>query len=507
MSAPDTTVRRAGLVPELPPDGRAAIRGGVWGNYVDQINIFLPVTALAPALPALAGPHTTAATAAIVVMATLIGRPLGAMVFGQIADRIGRTATTKIAIAGTAACTLGIALVPDWRLLGAATIGLIIALRFVGGAFLAGEYASAIPLAMEWSTPRRRGLVSGRIMSMAPWAQGTIAFVTVGLLALLGLETYAAWGWRLSFVAGACASLVMLFYYARRVADAPVFTRSQVEQRAASSAPRPGLRDVLFGRWARSFWQVFGMMTGLWFCTNMVVIVVTQRLPGLGLSRPGGRRRRAGRDRDRGRGDGPRDHRRRRPGGRGARRTRRWMAVAHHPRLTGRSQAPPGAPTPGRIGAARHPFWGAQGAPATLPGVAQAAPLTLPGAHRAPPMRDQFGEGAPRIAVLVHISTSNRHTPPRDAHGTAVRGSRCAFPPPSGGDAASRSAPALLWECWVVVRTPPGALGWPRWGRPRAATCCASWHHASGSSSTGIGSSSRSRVAELLGEYPDPARS
>ena len=38
------------LVPGLPARGRAAVRGGVVGNYVDQINIFLPVLALTPAL-------------------------------------------------------------------------------------------------------------------------------------------------------------------------------------------------------------------------------------------------------------------------------------------------------------------------------------------------------------------------------------------------------------------------------------------------------------------------
>lgn len=53
-------------------------------------------------------------------MATLFA--LGAMIFGQISDRVGRTRTTKVAIAGTAGCTLGIALVPDFRTPGAATI-------------------------------------------------------------------------------------------------------------------------------------------------------------------------------------------------------------------------------------------------------------------------------------------------------------------------------------------------------------------------------------------------
>lgn len=265
------------LVPDLPPAGRAAVRAGVVGNYVDQVNIFLPVVALAPALVTLAGPHAGVTSGALVVVATLLGRPVGAMVFGRIADRVGRTRTTQVAIAGTAACSLLIAAVPTHASIGALAIGAVVLLRFVGGVFLAGEYTSAIPLAMEWSPPRRRGLVSGLIMSMAPWAQSTIAFATAALLALLGPATYAEWGWRLSFVAGGLASLALLAYYSARVADAPhvVRQREQADTRAPAAL---GLRAVLGGAYAGAFWQMFGLMSGLWLMTNMVVIAATGRL-------------------------------------------------------------------------------------------------------------------------------------------------------------------------------------------------------------------------------------
>lgn len=265
------------LVPDLPPAGRAAVRAGVVGNYVDQVNIFLPVVALAPALVTLAGPHAGVTSGALVVVATLLGRPVGAMVFGRIADRVGRTRTTQVAIAGTAACSLLIAAVPTHASIGALAIGAVVLLRFVGGVFLAGEYTSAIPLAMEWSPPRRRGLVSGLIMSMAPWAQSTIAFATAALLALLGPATYAEWGWRLSFVAGGLASLALLAYYSARVADAPhvVRQREQADTRVPAAL---GLRAVLGGAYAGAFWQMFGLMSGLWLMTNMVVIAATGRL-------------------------------------------------------------------------------------------------------------------------------------------------------------------------------------------------------------------------------------
>lgn len=261
------------LAADLPAPGRAAVTGGVWGNYVDQLNIFLPVTALAPALPTIAGRDAVASTVAFVVMATLIGRPLGAMIFGRISDAVGRTTTTRVAIAGTAACTFGIAAVPPAESIGLLSIGIVIGLRFLGGVFLAGEYTSAIPLAMEWSEPTRRGLASGLIMSMAAWAQGTIALVTVGLLTVLGPDAYAAWGWRASFAAGGTASVLMLIYYTRHVADAPIFRRHPAK---TTGAPR--LAQVLAGRYAGQFWQVFALMSGLWFLTNMTVIVLTQRM-------------------------------------------------------------------------------------------------------------------------------------------------------------------------------------------------------------------------------------
>ena len=265
VSAPEHSLR-------LPRARRAALRGGIAGNFVDQLHIFLPVTTLGPALPVLAGPSAMASSVAYIVMATLIGRPVGAMIFGPIADTVGRVRTTRIAIAGTAISTGAIALLPTHQVLGVWTMVLVIALRFLGGVFLAGEYTSAIPLAMEWSRPRQRGLVSGLIMSMSPWAQASVAFVTVGLLLGLGRGEYAAWGWRIPFAVGALASVLMLVYYTGRVVDPNNFTP------AIFRADRPGLRDVLSGRWARSFWQVFSLMSGLWLMTNMAVIVLAQRL-------------------------------------------------------------------------------------------------------------------------------------------------------------------------------------------------------------------------------------
>src|SRR5699024_975024 len=270
----------------LPPAGRAALRAGGVGNFIVNVHVFLPVTALTSARLVLAGPAATASTAALIIVAMLFGRPVGGIVFGRISDRLGRTRTTRVAIAGTAACALAIAATPTHELLGGGTVALVLLLRFLCGIFVAGEYSAAIPLAMEWSPPRRRGLMSGLILSMAPWAQASIAFAVAVLLALLGPEHYAAWGWRALFVLGAVLSLGMLVYYGRHVVDAPMPPRRDTRRDAprdpaptsegARSAPT--LRSLVSGSWAPAFWQVFVLMTGLWLLTDTTVLLLTERL-------------------------------------------------------------------------------------------------------------------------------------------------------------------------------------------------------------------------------------
>jgi MFS family permease len=277
-SAPRTTGPRTTGTRALPPEGRAALRAGVVGNLIDNVHVFLPVTALAPAMLVIAGPSATASTGALIIVAMLLGRPVGGVVFGRIADRMGRTRTTRLAIGGTAACALAIAVMPTHELLGAGTIALVLALRFLGGIFVAGEYSAAIPLAMEWSAPRRRGLMSGLILSMAPWAQASIAFAVAMLLALLGPAQYAVWGWRALFVAGAVLSLGMMLYYRRHVVDAPGLRAPSAAATTPPTAPRPRRRRQRGGRWAPAFWQAFVLMTGLWLLTDSTVLLLTARL-------------------------------------------------------------------------------------------------------------------------------------------------------------------------------------------------------------------------------------
>lgn len=275
--APFDTSARAGS-PVAAPEQRRAVRGGALGNYVDQFDIMLPVVTLAPVADRVLGAQHAAAATGWVFAATLLGRPLGALLLGPVADRLGRTATTQLALAGIALTTALVAVVPDHTVLGGWTVAVVVLLRFLGGVFVGGEYSAAIPLAMEWSAPRRRGSLSGLVMAMSPWANATISALVLVLTWLLPAGSYGAWGWRVPFLVGALLAACLAVYYRSLVADSPVWRQA---------APRPNpLREVLVGAHRGALWQVLVLMSGLWLLTQMAVPTLTAQLRGGGRLGP-----------------------------------------------------------------------------------------------------------------------------------------------------------------------------------------------------------------------------
>ncbi len=265
---------------ELTPQARKAIWGAFVGFFVDNYDIFLPVIALAPAIiyfiPKTISPTTAAIASAMIFATTLIGRPLGAFIFGHFADTIGRKRTTVISVAGFGVVTLLIALLPGYEQWGAAVIFVFIALRLIDGIFLGGEYTSANPLAMEYCPKSKRGFYGAFIQSAASVGTAAISLVTLAVLFVVpagGLDSpYVQWGWRIPFLAGAAMAFALALYYYRSVEESEVWRESAHATRAESP-----IRTLFRGENLRSFLQVFVVMTGFWLSLNAALAV----MPGL----------------------------------------------------------------------------------------------------------------------------------------------------------------------------------------------------------------------------------
>ncbi len=267
--------------------------GSSWvGFFVDMVDIYLPVIALAPAIEYFQ-PQTLAAGQAgtlffVTFAATLLGRPVGALIFGHLADTIGRRRVTLASIAGFSVCTILIGLLPGHATWGLAAPAALIGLRFLDGIFLGGEYTAATPLAFEHCPPGARGLFGGLLMSAYAAAYAAVSALVLVLLLLLPAGAYQAWGWRVPFLAGGLAGLVFLLWRTR-VPESPLWQASAAARQGSEgrgdaggyppgSARQVPVQVLLRGASRHDFVQVLVLMVGLWLVATSVVSVLPQRL-------------------------------------------------------------------------------------------------------------------------------------------------------------------------------------------------------------------------------------
>src|ERR1700750_1800969 len=149
-----------------------AIKGAFFSEFIDMFDIYLPVVVLSPVLAYFQPPHLSSGMetilASLVFITTLIGRPVGALLFGMVADRVGRRKASIWSVSGFGVVTLLIALLPGYESIGITSYWLLVILRFVDGIFLGGGYTGAMPLAIEYAKKEQRGFGGGFIIAGFP---------------------------------------------------------------------------------------------------------------------------------------------------------------------------------------------------------------------------------------------------------------------------------------------------------------------------------------------------
>ena len=173
-------------------------------------------------------------------------RPIGGVIFGHLGDRYGRRFVLVATLIVMGITTALIGALPTYAAAGVLSPVLLVALRFVQGAALGGEWAGAVLLSVEHGDHRQRG-------RNASWAQmgpslgtllatGSIAAVTV----LLPDESFLSWGWRLPFFASVL--LVGFGLWIRiGVQETPLFRRLEREKLQA----RAPVGEVVREHWRK----------------------------------------------------------------------------------------------------------------------------------------------------------------------------------------------------------------------------------------------------------------
>ncbi|MGF1471137.1 MAG: MFS transporter [Rubrobacteraceae bacterium] len=261
----------------LDPRAKHALRGAFLGFFVDMFDIYLPIIVLAPAIAYFVSPDLSAGATSIVLATifavALVGRPLGAAIFGHFADTIGRKPAAMIAVGGFGVMSVLMAVLPGYQQWGIVAIVLFILFRFIDGIFVGGEYTAAIPLAMEYSPKAKRGLYSGIINSGFPLSYASISLITMLLLFLMPSEgvnsAYVQWGWRIPFFIGAGLAFAFVAYFYYSVSESELWQRSERDE-----AP---IKTLFRGASLKNFLQVFLLMSGLWLSLQTVAAI----LPGI----------------------------------------------------------------------------------------------------------------------------------------------------------------------------------------------------------------------------------
>jgi MFS family permease len=261
------------LEQSLAAKKRNAIRGAFASEFIDMFDIYLPVVVLAPVMFFFRPPDGSAGAQAIlaslVFITTLLGRPIGGLLFGMVADRLGRRAASIYSVTGFGVVTLLIALLPGYETIGIASYWLLVLLRFIDGIFLGGGYTGAMPLAIEYSRKQERGFVGGLIIAAFCAAYLCINLIALLMFALVPLEgphsPYAQWGWRIPFVLGALLAFGLARYYVREVAESQIWLS---KTRAGPSS----LARLFSGGGGRHLAQVLLMMTGFWLTQNIITL-------------------------------------------------------------------------------------------------------------------------------------------------------------------------------------------------------------------------------------------
>ena len=171
-------------------------------------------------------------------------RPVGALVFGWLGDRVGRKAAFLVTVSLMGVATLAVGFLPTYATAGIAAPILLLVMRLIQGFALGGEYGGAAVYVAEHAPDKRRGEYTG-------WVQISASFGLIGALgvifitrAVMGQDAFNAWGWRIPFYFSAFLLAISL-WMRLKLSESPVFKQMQAEG-GMSKTP---FRDS-FGRWA-----------------------------------------------------------------------------------------------------------------------------------------------------------------------------------------------------------------------------------------------------------------
>jgi MHS family proline/betaine transporter-like MFS transporter len=206
-------------------------------------------------------------------------RPVGAIVFGRLADRHGRRLPLAIAVLIMGVTTVLIGVMPTYAEAGIVAPLLLCLARLLQGFSVGGEFGTSASFLVEHAPAHRRGLY-GSFAFFSSTAGSVLGTVVVLVLTLsMSPEALNGWGWRPPFLLG-FPLLAIGLYLRFRIAESPEF-----EQIKAGNARAKSPLRTLFTDHSRAFLTVLGICVGFNIASSTVqAFVLTYIRSVIGLS-------------------------------------------------------------------------------------------------------------------------------------------------------------------------------------------------------------------------------
>ncbi len=268
-----SSVSAAPTAPSVPTSKlKRVVAASMAGTVVEWYEFFLYATAASLVFgtyffPATGSPLDGIIAAFVTYAIGFIARPLGGIVFGQIGDRFGRKPTLQATIIIVGAATFLMGCLPGFQSIGYWAPALLVALRFLQGFAVGGEWGGAVLLVAEQSPDRSRSFWSSWPQAAVPVGNLLATLVLLVSSWVMSSAAFLEWGWRIAFWLSAVIVLVG-FYIRRHVEEAPIFleAKAQVEAEKATSY---GVVEVL-RRYPKGILQAMGIR----FAENIVYYIV-----------------------------------------------------------------------------------------------------------------------------------------------------------------------------------------------------------------------------------------
>ncbi|WP_245736637.1 MFS transporter [Micromonospora pattaloongensis] len=205
---------------------RRVIAASLIGTSLEWYDFFIYGTAAALVFNKLFFPSFEPLVGTLLAFATyavgFVARPLGGVVFGHYGDRVGRKNVLVVTLLIMGVATFAIGLLPTYGGVGVWAPVLLVALRFLQGLGLGGEWGGAVLMSLEHGEPDKRGL-------NASWPQVGVPaglLLANGVMALMSGVTseasFLSWGWRVPFLLSGV--LIMVGLWIRlSIAESPLF--------------------------------------------------------------------------------------------------------------------------------------------------------------------------------------------------------------------------------------------------------------------------------------------